>query len=282
MSETVNNAEEFEEELHDTFYDKKVLIEGDSWVSHPQVSNLAKQFEQDRDHEALILNLGAPGDDAYSSKKRNSVFRGPQFRTLTSLLTNEQHGYEFDLVFLSVAGNDIIGPEILDNEYVEKKVPGKYGGELLTEEYDNAVEKVVDGYELFIEMARSTSMNKTTPIVTHSYAFLQPQVKGSHLFGFQFGNGWIATYLEDDDINVTDPEEQYDVVKTMFSKYLDAMGRLDDKDDFYIIDTTETLLTNNEPDTSYFHDEIHPKGRGFRKVYAKIKNQLKSNDVFYS
>ena len=283
-SETVNNAEDFHEELHDTFYDKKVLIEGDSWVSHPQVSNLAKQFEQDRDHEAIILNLGAPGDDALSTKHSNSVFIGKQFRELKKILTNEQHGFVFDLIFLSIAGNDIIGPDILEHKYVKQKTTGGgYGGELLTGEFDDAVKRIASGYKKFIDMVRADTMNKETPIVTHTYSFLQPRLSGTNIFGIEFGDGWIATHLDHQSIGVDDPDEQYDILKAMFTRYQEAMEPLNGKKGFHVIDTTETLLKDDgTPDTSVFHDEIHPKGRGFRKVYAEIKSQLKSKNVFYS
>ena len=40
---TVTDPDDFFPTWHDGIFNKKILIEGDSWVSHPQMHNLARQ-----------------------------------------------------------------------------------------------------------------------------------------------------------------------------------------------------------------------------------------------
>lgn len=81
----VYRPDDFFTAWNEGFYQKRILIEGDSWVSHPQMDNLADQFNKNSQHNNLILNLAKPGDNA-GSRYGNSdaVFRkdGPQMKWL--------------------------------------------------------------------------------------------------------------------------------------------------------------------------------------------------------
>ena len=79
----VNDIYEFVDEWQAGHYSKKILIEGDSWVSHPfpGVFNLSSQIEQFNSNEYLLLNISEPGDEASSIFKA----RGKQMRRLKKL-----------------------------------------------------------------------------------------------------------------------------------------------------------------------------------------------------
>lgn len=85
-----SNISEFEQELHDGVYTKKILVEGDSWVSHPlpQAYNLAEQIDAFDTHEYLMLNIAEPGDEAREIFKPH----GRQMKRLKRLLKSTQWG----------------------------------------------------------------------------------------------------------------------------------------------------------------------------------------------
>lgn len=55
------SKEEFYELEREESFNKNILVEGDSWVSHPLVPNLARQIESLGKNGFNVLNLGSPG-----------------------------------------------------------------------------------------------------------------------------------------------------------------------------------------------------------------------------
>ena len=43
-----------------------------------------------------------------------------------------------------------------------------------------------------------------------------------------------------------------------------------------MVDTRTTLLKNGQPNTDWFHDEIHPTSKGFKKVFNKIRREARN------
>lgn len=277
------NPEDFYNESFDGIYDKKILIEGDSWVSHPQMTNLAGHFDK-YDPNNLILNLGSPGDNAGSQYgNSDAVFRagGPQMKQLKKLINTLQWGEKFDLIFISAAGNDVIGPEIREIPLVNNKrdFPGAYGRDLINPNFYVKMSKVIDGYRRFLKMIRANDLNKNTPIITHAYAYLKPRPVGTHFFDVQFNRGWINQHLSHQGIK--DEDEQYEIVIEIFDRYYQRISPLQNEfKKFLVVDTRKTLLKNGVPDTSLFHDEIHPTTAGFRKVFNKIKSEAKKANLW--
>jgi hypothetical protein len=82
-----------------------------------------------------------------------------------------------------------------------------------------------------------------------------------------FGKGWNKRYLDKLDIPQSDLQQ---IIIEMLDRLYDSINTLEQKDDnFIIVDTRKALWRNDKPRVSLFHDVIHPKGKGFRKV-AKI------------
>lgn len=272
---TVYRPEDYFQEWQDGIYNRKILIEGDSWVSHPQVDNLARQFEKATELGGLILNLGVPGDNAGSVYgNSDAVFRanGRQMKKLKKVLSDTQFGEKFDLIFISAAGNDVIGPEIREIPLINNKrdFPGSYGRDLLNLNFFAKLDKVIKGYRRFLTML-GTTINSTTPVITHTYAYLEPRKVGTRFFGITFNNGWIARHLEHQ--GVRDRDEQFEIVKEIFDRYHQHITAVqaDFPSQFLVVDTRRTLLKNGVPNTDWFHDEIHPTSKGFKKVFNKIR-----------
>ena len=220
-----------------------------------------------------ILNIASPGDTMLNIMNRH----GNQIKTLEEIIADPSFSYKWDAIFISAMGNDIVGPEI--RYFIEDKNdnPGLYGRELLNGFFKRVLSDITEDYKHFIKMVRTSTKNATTPIITHSYCYLEPRQKGTVFLGIKLNKGWIKVYL--DDKNITVKEEQIDLVKGLLTACYEAMKSIDD-DKFLVVDTRELLMRNGKPDTTFFHDEIHPSSKGFEIVTKKIIEEA-SNHGFW-
>jgi len=257
------DAEEFYEMKEDGVNSKNMLIEGDSWVSHPLVRNYSDQYNRLGNDSFDILNLADPGDTMLNIMDRH----GKQIEELIKIISNDLFSYKWDTIFLSAVGNDIIGPEI--RYFVENKTdnPQLYGRELINDFFRRVLPEIKKDYEYFIKIVRTSSNNSDTPIISHSYCYLEPRRLGTHLFGHMFNNGWVHVYLNDK--GITDLDEQIDLVQGLLTECYEVIGSIDDSK-FLMVDTRELLSIDGKPQTSLFFDEIHPSSKGFKILAKKI------------
>ena len=251
----------------------KILIEGDSWVSHPFLGNLAIQIDDLGNDNFAILNLAVPGDTVKRIFSKNSK----QIKRLGQLIHDKRFGYQFDMLFVSAAGNDIVGEEIV--EFVDKyQTDGRTGADLINSKYSATLNEIVRNYENLIKLRNSSKINNKTPIICHCYSYLKPRKVGTKLFGAMFGKGWVKQHLDKLDIPQAD---QQLIINAMLDKFYSAIKELENKyENFLVIDTRKALLKNNKPNVSIFHDEIHPKGKGFKKVAKLIRSESKKNGMW--
>lgn len=267
-----DNIIDFTARSSEGFFAKKILIEGDSWVSYPfpDAVNIATVLDGYSTHDYLLLNLASPGDNASSIFKSH----GRQMKLLKRLLNIEQWGDAFDMILLSAAGNDIVGPEIVERMYIRNKKdsPNVYGRELLTDSYYNVVAEIVRGYDRFLNMRDKSILNHLTPVITHVYSYLRPREVGVTIGPLTFTKGWIQRHLKHQGIR--DEDEQVDVVEGMLDAFYNRLIKLQDKyNNFLVVDTRKVLCKDGMPDETMWHDEIHPNNRGFRKITQHIRSQ---------
>jgi lysophospholipase L1-like esterase len=250
---------------HEGHYDRQVLVEGDSWVSYPFLKNLARQFDAPG---TLMLNLASTGDEARRILQPGS----PQFRTLRRLLHTRRFGYNFDLIFLSLGGNDIVGPEIRTHGFVHDKreCPHLVGRELLTPRFYETVSGIARGYTHFLKLRDRSDLNPHTPVVTHVYSYLRPRKVGTRLGPLMFGEGWIQVYLEQ--LRVRESAEQRDIIQGMVDALYRHLRPLEDQfSRFVVVDTRRVLSRNGRPRTAWWKDEIHPRSKGFERLARHIR-----------
>jgi len=267
-----DNVVDFAKRDNDGFFDKRILIEGDSWVSYPfpEAINMATIIDGYNTQDYLLLNLAEPGDEANDIFKAN----GRQMKQLKRLLNKEQWGNKFDLILLSAAGNDIVGPEIVKKMYVRNKRdnPNVQGRELLTDNYYNTVSDIVSGYDRFLKMRDNSALNPNTPVITHVYSYLKPREVGITVGPLTFSKGWIKVHLKHQGIK--DEGEQIDIIAGMLDALYVRLVKLQDKyENFLVVDTRKVLSRNGVPDMSLWQDEIHPNTKGFRKTTNFIRKQ---------
>lgn len=270
----VYDSSRFAEELVRGFNLKKVLIDGDSWVSHPfpNVTNISHQLDI-LNRDILILNYANPGDEALEILRP----KGKRYKKLKQILKDRAWKQDFDLIFLSMGGNDIVGPEIIKKRFVKNKKtnPNLHGHELISKHYYNMLSKIINKYKAFIEMKNSAGFNSKTPIVTHTYGYLLPRKIGTTFLSIKFNEGWVKVYL--DKLHITDEREQYLVIKGMLDSFADRLHALEKEcENFHVIDTRKILTgADGKPDLRCWHDEIHPNKNGFKKITQHINTEIK-------
>ena len=274
---TVTNINEFADEWSNGLYSKKILIEGDSWVSHPLILNISEQIDAFDSSEYLILNLAEPGDEA------DAIFKshGRQMKRLKRLLNLEQWGETFDLIFLSAAGNDIVGPEIVEHGFVKNKRdrPNLYGKELITDNFYNAMSNVGNGYRRFLKMRDSSILNEDTPVITHVYSYLTPREIGTQLGPIMFNKGWVKKHLKHQ--GITDIDEQFEIIVEMLDSFHRRVIKLeDDFNNFMVVDTRKQLQKNGRPNLALWTDEIHPTSKGFKNVTKYIRKMAQQRNMW--
>ncbi len=271
-----DNVSDFVDESENGFAEYKLLIEGDSWVSHPfvNVTNIATQLDSINDN-INILNFGNPGAEAQEVLNPSSK----RYKRLKKILKDKAWEIDFDLVFLSIGGNDIVGPEIVNKRFVKDKNanPNLYGSELISKHYYNMLSKIINKYKSFIDMKNSEGFNKNTLIVTHTYSYLRPRKVGTTFLNIKFSEGWVKRYLVQ--LHITDEREQYLVIKGMLDSFAYRLQTLENEvDNFLVIDTRKLLLgADNMPDLKYRRDEIHPNTKGFKKIAKHINSEIKKH-----
>jgi lysophospholipase L1-like esterase len=265
-----SSADEFYELNREESFNKKILVEGDSWVSHPLVPNLSRQIEGLGRNNFNVLSLGSPGDTVLGVLNRHAG----QYKLLEQLLSDQQFGVKFDMIFLSAAGNDIIGPEIRYYiDHINDHPQGTPLEQLINPGFHVVVKQIARDYKMFLNMRDASGLNANTPVITHSYSYLQPRPKGTHAFGHQFNDGWISIYLNDK--GITDPDDQLVITNKMLELFRDSLNSVI-ADNFLVADTLKVLSTGGKPDTSLFFDEIHPNRKGFDKVGKFIQRKAKA------
>lgn len=256
----------------------KVLIEGDSWVSHPFLANLSIRLDSELQGQACILNLAQPGD----TSKRMLGRSGHQFKQLTQLIETERYGYRWNFIFISAAGNDIVGNEL--EVFIENKAqnPTKYGKALIKPSYDKEVAAIAGDYERLLKSRDKSKINSDTPIITHAYSYLIPRPVGTKIFGAMLGTGWVYRYLEPK--GITDPEEQKEIVRALLDKFYDALLPLQAQYANFLVADTRLVLSADPslPNLEWWHDEIHPNYVGFKKVGQAIRSAMETKGYWPS
>lgn len=241
----------------------KLLIEGDSWFSIPDIANIPVQLDSMLD--LSILCLANPGDTL------EDLSSGSQFKRIESLIKNSRYGQKWDAVMLSCGGNDVIGPEI-------KKLLRTPSDESSLNPIDyinissvDEVTKLIKKRLILIKRLRDRStINSKTPIFVHTYCYLTPRNVAHEIFAWKVAGPWIYPHMIDR--NIINCKLQQGIVSILLDKFYDILNEIQNEpgSNFYVIDIRQSLkpvaCASRDTESEYWDDEIHPSSKGFSRI----------------
>ncbi|MCW5596612.1 MAG: hypothetical protein KIT42_12135 [Rhodocyclaceae bacterium] len=246
---------------------KKILIEGDSWFSIPDVANIPIQLDSELD--LSILCLANPGDTL------EELTEGSQFIKLASLIKDNRFGQKWDALILSAGGNDVIGPKMRrllkkparpdstnPAEYINQKV------------LDKVFRKMKERLNTLRKLRDKSKINKNTPILIHTYCYLTPRNMAHKIFVWNVAGPWVLPQLES--MHIFDCGLQRSIVAALLDRFFDLLHGIEVEADsnFHVVDTRTALppIECSERDTSFYHwgDEIHPSSKGFSQITKRF------------
>lgn len=242
---------------------KKILFEGDSWFSIPDIANIPIQFDSLLD--LSILCLADPGDTL------EELSEGFQYKKLESLIKDDRYGQKWDALVFSAGGNDVIGPEIRGL----LKKPSISNSRDPDEYLDgSAVKKIFDQIrKRFIalkELRDKSKVNAGTPIFVHTYSYLTPRNVAHKVLVWKASGPWIFPYMTA--LGITDCMIQKAIVENLLDRFWETLQSIakEKNSNFFVIDTRKSLppVTCEDRDKSveYWRDEIHPSSKGFAHI----------------
>jgi hypothetical protein len=249
---------------------KRVLAEGDSWLSIflPRDGNLLSALRSR--HDVVLLDLSYPGDTLAE------MAHGRQFELFERLVAQEHDGWAFDAILLNGGGNDLIGGGL---ERVLSK-PARSRRKTLARNWidDEALGRLLGEihacFQRFIEARSGSTLNARCPILTCTYDFITPRNCGAQLLGVTLDGPWICPRMNE--LGIGEPALQKAITDTLLIAYrtrlLEPLAA-DIANNFHLADTQGTLVPASPDDFESrgdWADEIHPSARGWKKLAQRI------------
>lgn len=237
----------------------KILCEGDSWFSIPDLMHIPAQL--DRLLDASILCVATPGDTLVDMSE------GSQFSLLKFLMNDTVDGQRWDALLLSAGGNDVVGDGMqyfLKNDQSSSSDPADYVNEDALKERLNLLESRLNN---IINMRDASSANPNTPIIIHSYTYLTPRNAAHKILAWGVAGPWIYPYMLRD--GIVDCALQKEIVAYLLNRYFDLLMSIEERagSNFHVIDTRFALprieCTLRCKQSKFWADEIHPTSKGF-------------------
>lgn len=249
---------------------KRGLCIGDSWFQYPLRSY--------PDLQALLASPGLFGskvnfvDDSHPGRDADEVFG--MIRGWNRLARTMREDFKpFDLILLSLGGNDAIGldfarhlkradaPEAPHPFRWNPARPDVVRRHLRLDALAATFGKIAEAYRVIVEMRDAHAPDAT--IVTHTYADVTPMDVGYQFLTFRSGP-WIFGPARA--AGLTDPAEQKALVRWLLVAFHRLLREVQaDTSRFVVLDTRLEL-----PDPRAWDNEIHPRGPGFRHLAETV------------
>ncbi len=261
---------------------RRLLVEGDSWFSYPQVrgGNLKSWLRAAvPPRSVVILNLAEPGATligtifAEPDPDEDSASRRRTLQRSRDLFLDWLNRGEFHGVLFSGGGNDLLGsglPALLDTagsgadtdwSGFADPPPETLRAYLRPRAILGAMERIDAGYEQL--RAWHADSNTEARIFIHGYAHVVPDGRGFRLLWFK-GKGWIRKHL------LAIPEALHqDLVSWMVDEFNHHQQmRADQHPENFVYVDCRPAMTVREGETyrDLWIDEIHAEPKGWRRM----------------
>lgn len=237
----------------------QVFAEGDSWFDYPFPLFGGGIIKRLQDMLGVpILNLAKAGDEV------RFMLGVEERRILARQLTDGcPAGGPWDALLFSGGGNDIVAnPMALWVRDFDPALPPR---DLIHQSrFKAALELVRAGYEDLISLRDALSPG--THVIFHAYDFAIPDGRGICFMG-----PWLKPTLDLRKFPAGSPA-RFEVVKAMLKQFAELLLSLERPNSVTFINSQGTLT----PNTSSWHNELHPSKEGFKKFATLFHTKLKA------
>ena len=237
----------------------KLLFEGDSWFSIPDLMHIPAQLDHMLD--ASVLCVAAPGDTLVK------MAEGAQLSTLKWLIHDVIDGQRWDAILLSAGGNDIIGEGM--QYFLKNTDPSSDQVEdYINQEVLSDCVALMDARLNAIVALRDASIaNPSTPILIHTYSYLTPRNVAHKVLAWGVSGPWIYPYMANK--GIVDCALQKAIVVYLLDRFHALLSDIEQRPNanVHVIDTRLALprlaCAERGRQSKYWYDEIHPTSKGF-------------------
>ena len=258
-------------------YAQLLLAEGDSWFAwaylgfdvSPSILNALKF-----DNRTATLCY------AYSGHTSGDMAA----MAISAGFMQEFSARRFRAVLLSGGGNDLFNA-LRDGHILMPAASGADPNDpasyIDTTQLDALKNYVTQNYrQILAWRLRPISMNRTTPVLLHTYDYPMPRPAPAKAFGQPATGPWLLPALRK--VSAPDPLH-FDIIREVASDMLDSIRAFHDPaSNVYVVDTCGTLTPaapGTTGDDADWVNEIHPNAAGYAKLAAKFKTRLASLGV---
>lgn len=248
----------------------QILAEGDSWFAYPRrhllfgaAGNVISRLKSAHG-EFEIDDVSSNGDEAVA------MVSGEQKIDLLKRIASKR----YDLILFSAGGNDLVGQYDFDFFLRDRRSVSDPLDCLLEERVSRRLGRILSSYSDLIDLVGEFSRNRSVKIIGHTYDWAIPSPEGASFWNGTIkvdkGRSWMHPYMVAK--NITDPDEQYHIVKALLSRFSTELRDLAVASGgrFVVVDTQGTLP---ERDRNFWVNEIHPNPEGFRRIADVIYAQ---------
>ncbi len=246
---------------------KRIFCIGDSWFQYPLRSygDLQSGVSSRLAGVAECLDDSYPGRDADEIPGMIGRWRG------IAADLGDRFDRPFDLIMLSIGGNDVIGKDFAANLKSPNDaspvvswpwaptVPQVAKDHIRLDRLKIAFEKIDASYRLLRTLRDDFAPDAT--IIGHTYADVTPMNRAYQFLGIRSGP-WLWQPMID--VGLVDPVKQRELSRWLLASFAGLLGNLaDERPGLFVLDTRLEL----EP-TGSWDNEIHPTRQGFAHLVA--------------
>jgi hypothetical protein len=274
-----------EEQAFPVGIDKRCLAQGDSWFSigalPPATSNILAELKLSQ--SMGVVNCAQPGAEL---RQMIDTMQDPLFMRF---LAGGNLAVEFDTIFISAAGNDMIvaagAPPGANPTQQIFLTPAQRGGmQVPVAQYLSAggwkalSDHLTHWFDTLVSM-RDSGVNRNKPLFFHNYEYCRPRPAG---VGLGIGP-WLSTAMDTYSIPEGDrlalTNELMDRLSKLLNDIVAANMARDPNCNIFLVDTrTEGHLVLADPGTTGesgdWINEIHPSYQGYQKLAAVWRQQV--------
>lgn len=247
---------------------KRALYVGDSWFQYPLRGHADLQTRIDTKfrNELLGLDDSYPGRDADETSGLIGRWRG-------FAADLQDIGKPFDLICVSLGGNDVIGKDFVQHLFKvpteqpefnwpwSQTIPEIVRTRIKINSLNQAFKTVAAAYRLIFKLRNELAPKAT--ILGHTYADITPSNAPYKFFGIKTGP-WIWQPLIN--VGVKDRDAQREISRWLLLSFANLLKALAKETERFVVLDSRLELADLD---GWWDNEIHPLGNGFKLLAEK-------------